>query len=92
MARSGGGDGGGTRAGTTPRTQRIVATMAFALIGLSALSVIALLVLHAAGVPDAAFRTGGLAVLALLPLPGLTLGLLLVIALIVMTAVRRAGR
>ena len=64
--------------------------MAFTLIGVSAVAVIALLVLHGAGVPDAEFRTGGLAVLALLPLPGLTLGLLLVIALIAMTAVRRS--
>ena len=64
--------------------------MALTLIGLSAVSVVALLVLHGAGVPDSAFRTGGLAVLTLLPLPGLTIGLLLVIALIVMTALRRA--
>lgn len=74
----------------TPRAQRVLATMAFALIGISALSVLLLLVLHAVGVPDSAFRGGGLVVLALLPLPGLTIGLLLVIITIVMTAVRRA--
>ena len=74
----------------TPRIQRVLATMAFGLIGISALAVIALLVLHATGVPGSEFSRGGLFVLTLLPLPGLTLGLLLVIATIVLTAVRRA--
>lgn len=75
-----------------PRSQRVLAAMAFALIGVSALAVVALLVLHAAGVPDGEFRRGPLAVLALLPLPGLTIGLLLVIASIVLVAARRARR
>jgi hypothetical protein len=74
----------------TPRAQRVLATLAFALIGVSALAVITLLVLRAAGVPNAAFQSGGLLVLQLLPLPGLTIGLLLVIALFVVLAVRRA--
>lgn len=73
-----------------PRAQRVIAAMALTLIGVSAIAVVALLLLHAAGVPDAAFRTGGLAVLTVLPLPGLTLGLLLVIASFVLVAVRRA--
>lgn len=73
----------------TSRAQRVLATMAFVLIGLSAVAVIALLVLRAAGVPQSAFSSGFLVVLQLLPLPGLTLGLLLVIVLIVLTAVRR---
>ncbi|MFD1721409.1 hypothetical protein [Amnibacterium endophyticum] len=80
----------GDRRTEVPRAQRVLAAMAFALIGLSAISVVAILILHAAGVPDSAFRTGGLAVLTLLPLPGLTIGLLLVIALVVVVAVRRA--
>lgn len=66
--------------------------MAFTLIGLSAVAVIALLVLHAAGVPDGAFRSGGLAVLAILPLPGLSLGLVLVIATFVLVVARRGWR
>jgi hypothetical protein len=73
-----------------PRAQRVLATLAFALIGVSALAVILLLVLRAAGVPNAAFQSGGLLVLQLLPLPGLTIGLLLVIALFVVLAVRRS--
>ncbi|MBW4041364.1 MAG: hypothetical protein HIU86_04445 [Acidobacteria bacterium] len=73
-----------------PRAQRVLATVAFTLIAVSALDVIALLVLRAAGVPNSAFTTGGLLVLQLLPLPGLTLGLLCVVALFVVLAVRRA--
>jgi hypothetical protein len=74
----------------TPRAQRVLATLAFALLGVSALAVVVLLVLRASGLPNAAFQSGGLLVLQLLPLPGLTLGLLLVIALFVVIAVRRA--
>lgn len=73
----------------TPRVQRVLATLAFVLIGVSALAVIALLILRAAGVPNAAFRSGGLLVLQLLPLPGLSLGLLVVVALFIVLAVRR---
>ena len=74
----------------TPRAQRVLATLAFALIGVSALAVVVLLILRASGLPNAAFQSGGLLVLQLLPLPGLTIGLLLVIALFVVIAVRRA--
>jgi hypothetical protein len=73
-----------------PRAQRVLATIAFTLIGLSAIDVLALLVLRASGVPNAAFGTGVLLVLNVLPLPGLTLGLLAVVALFVVLAVRRA--
>ncbi|MGT2426155.1 hypothetical protein [Amnibacterium kyonggiense] len=72
------------------RAQRILATLAFTLIGVSAVDVIALLLLRASGVPNAAFQAGGLLVLQLLPLPGLTIGLLCVIALFVVLAVRRS--
>lgn len=75
---------------TTPRGQRVLATLAFTLIGVSAVDVVALLVMRAAGVPNAAFQSGALLVLQLLPLPGLTLGLLAVIALFVVLAVRRS--
>jgi hypothetical protein len=68
----------------------VLATLAFTLIGISALDVIALLVLHAAGVASSAFQSGGLLVLQLLPLPGLTLGLLCVVGLFVVLAVRRS--
>ncbi|GAA2751990.1 hypothetical protein [Amnibacterium kyonggiense] len=72
------------------RAQRILATLAFALIGLSAVDVVALLLLRAGGVPNASFQTGGLLVLQLIPLPGLTIGLICVIALFVVLAVRRS--
>jgi hypothetical protein len=72
------------------RAQRVLATLAFTLIGISAVDVVLLLVLRASGVPNASFQSGGLLVLQLLPLPGLTIGLLLVIALFVVLAVRRA--
>jgi hypothetical protein len=74
----------------SPRAQRVLAALAFTFIGVSAVAVIALLVLRASGLPNAAFQSGGLLVLQLVPLPGLTLGLLLVIALFVVLAVRRA--
>jgi hypothetical protein len=72
-----------------PRAQRVLATVAFALIGVSAVDVIALLVLRAAGVADSAFQTGGLLVLQLLPLPGLTIGLLCIVGLLIVLAIRR---
>jgi hypothetical protein len=74
----------------TPRAQRVLATLAFVLIGVSAVDVIALLVMRAAGVSNAAFQSGALLVLQLLPLPGLTLGLVAVVALFVFLAVRRS--
>ncbi len=76
----------------SPRAQRVLAAMAVTLIGLSAIAVVALLLLRAAGVPDGEFRRGPLTVLALLPLPGLTIGLLLVIASFALVAARRGRR
>jgi hypothetical protein len=73
-----------------PRAQRVLATLAFTLIGISAVAVIVLLVLRASGVPAASFGSGALLVLTLLPLPGLTIGLLAVVALFVVLAVRRS--
>jgi hypothetical protein len=49
-----------------------------------------LLVCQAAGVPAAAFATGPLKVLGVLPLPGLAVGLLLVIASLVTAVVARS--
>ena len=74
---------------TTTRGQRVLATIAFTLIGVSALCVILLLVLRAAGVPNAAFQSGALLIVQLVPLPGLTIGLLLVIVLFAVLAVQR---
>ena len=68
----------------------MLATLAFTLIGISALDVIALLVLRVAGVSNAAFGSGGLLVMQLLPLPGLTVGLICVVALFIVLAVRRS--
>lgn len=74
----------------TTRIQRVLAAMAFTLIGLSAVAVVALLVLRASGVPNSAFQSGFLQILQLLPLPGLTIGLLLVIVLFALLAAGRA--
>lgn len=79
-----------TRDPEAPRAQRVLAGVAFTLIGISAISVVTLLILRLVGVPQASFSKGFLLVVALVPLPGLTVGLLLVIALIVVLAVRRA--
>jgi hypothetical protein len=73
-----------------PGPQRLLAVMAFAVIGLSAIAVVVLLVLPLVGVPSGAFSSGPLAVLRILPLPGLSIGLLLVIALIVVNALGRS--
>jgi uncharacterized Tic20 family protein len=64
--------------------------MAFTVIGVSALAIVVLLVCQAAGVPAAAFTTGPLKVLGVLPLPGLAIGLLLVIASLVTAVVARS--
>jgi energy-converting hydrogenase Eha subunit H len=72
------------------RAQRVLATLAFTLIGISAVDVVALLVLRVAGVGNAAFQHGGLLVMQLLPLPGLTLGLVFVVALFIVLAIRRS--
>jgi ABC-type Na+ efflux pump permease subunit len=75
---------------TTSRAQRVLAAIAFTLIGISAICVILLLVLRAAGVPNAAFQSGALLIVQLVPLPGLTIGLLLVIVLFALLAARRS--
>jgi uncharacterized Tic20 family protein len=64
--------------------------MAFTVIGVSALAIVVLLVCQAAGVPAAAFTTGPLQLLGVLPLPGLAIGLLLVIASLVTAVVARS--
>jgi hypothetical protein len=76
------------------RAQRVLAVMAFTVIGVSALAIVVLLVCQAVGVPASTFTTGPLKVLGVLPLPGLALGLLLVIASVVVAVAARvrAGR
>jgi hypothetical protein len=68
--------------------------MAVTVIGLSALAIVVLLICQASGVPASAFSGGILQLVGLLPLPGLTIGLLLVITLIIVnvTARSRAAR
>jgi hypothetical protein len=77
-------------ASSAARAQRVLATLAFALIGVAAIDVIALLVLPAAGVAGSAFDSGGLLIMKVLPLVALPVGLLLMIALFVVVAIRRA--
>jgi hypothetical protein len=72
------------------RLQRALAVMAVTVIGLSAVAIVVLLICQASGVPASAFSSGILQLVGLLPLPGLTIGLLLVIALIVVNVVARS--
>jgi hypothetical protein len=76
------------------RAQRTLATMAAAVIAVSAVAIAVLLIAQASGVPASAFRDGPLRIVGLLPLPGLTIGLLLIIAVLVVSVVTRsrAGR
>jgi hypothetical protein len=71
------------------RAQRALAVMAATVIGLTALAIVALLVCRAANVPQAAFTSGPLQLLAVLPLPGLVIGLLLLVAVVAVNIVAR---
>jgi len=72
------------------RAQRTLAAMAATVIGLTALAIVALLVCRAVNVPQSAFTSGPLQLLAVLPLPGLAIGLVLLLVVIVVSAVSRA--
>jgi hypothetical protein len=69
------------------RTERVLATMSATVIGLSALAILALLAAGAAGVRA---NTGIWLLVAVLPAPGLAIGFLLLVALMVLYAVRRS--
>jgi hypothetical protein len=71
------------------RAQRTLAVMAATVIGLTALAIAVRLVLLALGVPQTSFRSGGLQLLAVLPLPGLIIGLLLIFAVVAVSLVSR---
>ena len=71
------------------RTQRTLAAMAATVIGLTALAIVVLLICRAVDVPQAAFASGPLQLLAVLPLPGLAIGLLLLLAVVVVSVVGR---
>jgi hypothetical protein len=72
-----------------PRAQRLLAVMAASVIGLCVLDIAALLIARGAGVPDASFHSGLLAIVQILPLPGLIIGLLLALAVIAIGLVSR---
>ena len=71
------------------RAQRTLAAMAATVIGLTALAIVVLLVCRAANVPQSAFTSGPLQLLAVLPLPGLAIGLVLLLAVVVVSIVSR---
>ncbi len=71
------------------RAQRMLAAMAAGVIGLTALAIVVLLVLRAVNVPQEAFRSGPLQLLAVLPLPGFAIGLVLLLAVVVVSIVSR---
>jgi L-cystine uptake protein TcyP (sodium:dicarboxylate symporter family) len=70
------------------RGERILAFMVASAIGLSVLSFLAVIIATAAGVTD--FDGGVWPVLIVLPAVGLPLGLVLMIALIVVSGIRRS--
>lgn len=69
------------------RLQRI---LAFMFAGVMAVSIIALVVILVAGLVGVDRRTGVWPIIAVLPLPGLSIAVLLLITLLVVTAVRRS--
>ena len=69
------------------RAQRVLAFMFAAVMGLSLISLILIIV---AGAIRADVRTGIWPVILVLPLPGLSMAVLLLIALLAVTAVRRS--
>jgi RsiW-degrading membrane proteinase PrsW (M82 family) len=71
------------------RAQRTLGVMAATVIGLTAVAIVALLVCRAMNVPQSAFTSGPLQLLAVLPLPGLAIGLLLLLAVVVVSVVSR---
>ena len=74
----------------TARAQRVLVAMAATVFVVTLADVVALLVLRSSGLTANDFGSGFLQVLAVLPTPGIALTLLLIIAVVVVTAVRRA--
>ena len=72
---------------TAHRGERILAFMVASAVGLSLISIIAVIVGTAAGVTD--FGQGIWPVVVVLPAPGLIIGLLLIVALLVTSSIRR---
>ena len=72
---------------TDHRGERILAFMAASAVGLSLLSIIAVIVGTAAGVRD--FGQGIWPLVVILPAPGLIIGLILIVALLVTSSIRR---
>jgi hypothetical protein len=73
------------------RVERVLAFMVAACVGIAFLAILAIIVATFAGVgANDGFSSGIWPVIIVLPAPGLILGLLLVITLIVVSAVRRA--
>lgn len=70
--------------------QRTLAAMASAVIGLTVIAIATLFICRAAGVPQQEFGHGILQFAAVFPTPGLAIGLLLAIALIVVSYVQRS--
>jgi tetrahydromethanopterin S-methyltransferase subunit G len=74
------------------RAQRSLAVMAGTVIGLCVVDIAVLLIARGAGVPDSAFSSGVLAVVQVLPLPGLVIGLLLALSVIAVGVIARTRR
>jgi hypothetical protein len=72
---------------TSQRLERILAFMVASAVGLSILCIIAVLAGTAAGVKN--FGEGAWPIMIVLPAPGLLIGLALLIALVVISSIRR---
>jgi hypothetical protein len=70
------------------RSDRVLRTVTWSIIGLAIASIVALLIARAAGFSD--FSAGVWPTIALLPLVGLPIGILLLVAQLVVSAVRRS--
>jgi hypothetical protein len=74
---------------TAHRTERILAYMVASAIGLSIVAFVAVIIGHFAGVTAAAFASPPWPTIIILPTIGLPIGLVLLIALIIVSGVRR---
>lgn len=57
---------------------------------LTVICIAAIFILRAAGTPESSFKSGLLELVAVLPLPGMALGLALLLALLIVNLARRA--
>lgn len=75
---------------TPSRIERILAYMAVAVVAIALIALMTLLIAAASGMIGTDFAVGAWPVIGLLPLVGFPTGILLILALLITTTVRRA--